>query len=574
MKNSELEEAVYASKNNANVTVLAFAVVAVVLVLAIMLCINTYAVKKQEVLRTLDSEGALLETFCHEIFDHNLYVISLLARSIQTNPKDLKYINSVFKHYSSGVGIRELFAWKEFLWLDDNFIPRVSGKSGIIHEASPLEIDQLSKSKKEPGKIFYWSDLATNPSNTALIYTAMGVNDEEGNYVGSIVVSYDVRVLNANFRRHKEHDYTNLVLIDRDYQVVMQSKTAIAGIGIENGMIVDHHIADFIRRISTKNDNSTAVSYLDMVNGVNFHIKKVTNEPFILLTNIDRDEIRNTILHSMIMRFLEISIFASIFLILIITIYKRETWLRSKTERAYRIALNATSAKSDFLAFTAHEIRSPLGFILTGSEMMCKEIFGQLPQEYHEYAKGINKNANLILEFISDILDVEHIIAGNFKIVNTVNDVAEMIEIAVKHNQTLFSARNIDIVQDIANNLPKLLCDARRIMQVINNIISNSIKYSLDNTTVTITTKVDRGDLVIRIEDQGVGMSEDEMKIALTKYGTVRKQHFNFIESYGLGLAIVKLLLDVHEASFMLESEEKVGTIATITFPKNKLVYS
>lgn len=116
------------------------------------------------------------------------------------------------------------------------------------------------------------------------------------------------------------------------------------------------------------------------------------------------------------------------------------------------------------------------------------------------------------------------------------------------------------------------MCDARRIFQVVSNLLSNSIKYSTTEAKIDIIARISRQEVVLEIRDYGVGMTEDEVKIALTKYGTVQKTPLNLMESYGLGLAIVKLLLDAHEASFSVESAVNVGTKVTIIFPEYKLV--
>ena len=523
----------------------------------------------------LDSESQLLETFCKDTFDHNLYVINLLSSRIKQFPEERSKIHATFQFFEDSGDIHSLFGWKDIMWLDADLVPIVSSKKGVLTGAQPMNEQYTKISRKEPGKTFYGTDMSKTGNGQPLMYAVIGLQDANNKYLGSLLFSYDMSVLNAQLSAHKKNDHTNFVLIDRRYRIILQSKPIITGVGIEHGRIVNKYTENLIHNISAKRDDGTEVSYLDMIDGVNYFIKKIDKEPFLLLVNIDHDEIKTTIFHTVIMKFLEISIFASFFLLMIVSIYRRETWLRSKAEAASKIALKATKAKSDFLAFTAHEIRSPLGFIMTGSEIMQKDLFGPMPDAYKEYVDGIHRNSSLILEFITDILDEEHIMSGNFKIVNTVHDLTEIIQDAIINNIARYSARKVNIVKDIKPNLPKLICDGRRILQVINNLLSNAIKYSNDNTTVTITIYIASDDsLVLEVHDQGIGMSDDEIKIAFTKYGTVRKEHFNFIESYGLGLPIVKLLLDAHDATMNVISTVNVGTTISIRFPKYKLIYS
>ena len=237
------------------------------------------------------------------------------------------------------------------------------------------------------------------------------------------------------------------------------------------------------------------------------------------------------------------------------------------------VANNATKAKTNFLAFTAHEIRSPLGFILTGSELMTKELIGKLPEKYKEYSTGIYNNAKIILDFITDILDENQIMEGKFKIVNTLANVPEIINEAIRVNVARYSNKKINISSDIEKKLPLLVCDRRRILQIIGNLVSNSIKYSSDNSTIQIAAKVINEGMEIKVIDQGIGMNQDEIPIALSTYGTIHNRHFDSSNSYGLGLPIVKMLLDAHDANLHIESKKNVGTTVKIIFPKYKLIY-
>lgn len=573
MQNRTVEEFSYSKDYDINVRTIAFAVVTIVLIVVIIFFIKTYATQKQQVLKMLDSESELLERFCKDTFENNLYVVNLLSGRIKQEPDNLERILSIFRFYETSGNTHGLFGWRDLIFLDENLIPVVSAKDGLIKNAPPMREQYTKISKKEPNKVFYGTDMSKTVNGQPLVYGVMGLQDSNHKFLGSIMVSYDMSVLNSQLSDHKKNQFTNFVLIDRGYRVVLQSRPIIAGVGIENGRIINKYTRDLIHSISTKKDDGKKISYLDMVDGINYFIKKIDKEPFLLLVNIDPDEIKTTIFHSVIMKFLEISIFASFFLLMVVSIYRRETWLRSKAESASDNAKRANDAKSDFLAFTAHEVRSPLGFILTGSEIMEQELLGPIPPAYKEYVEGINKNASMILEFIKDILDEEHIISGNFKITNHPNNIGNIINESVSQNLARYNSRKITIKKEVDKTLPKLVCDSTRMLQVLNNLISNSIKYSEDNTTIIVKAFLQDENLVIEVHDQGIGMNEEEIKIALTKYGTVRKEHFNLIESYGLGLPIVKLLLEAHGAIMNIVSEVNVGTTISIIFPKHKLEY-
>jgi signal transduction histidine kinase len=403
------------------------------------------------------------------------------------------------------------------------------------------------------------------------IHAVVGVwNQKTHDYVGSVAVDFDLTTLMRHLDDRKRSESTAFALIGDGLQVVAQSRPNMEDVGLHDGKVVERHLVDLIKKIGFTQDTNKAFTFLDMISGVNYYVQKIPDQPFVLLVNMDHDEIKKDIFSKVTIKFAETSFLAISFLVLIILIYRRETWLRSGAEAALEVANRATKAKSDFLAFTAHEIRSPLGFIMTGSEVMKQRLLGPVDIRYNEYLDGIHQNANMILEFITDILDEAHILEGNFKIVNTEVDIKSVINKAVTINAVNSKSR---IKVKVEPPLPMLICDARRILQVLNNLISNALKYSKASTVVRVVARMEKDELYVEVIDQGSGMTEAEVDIALTQYGTLRKKNFDFIASYGLGLPIVKKLLKAHGAKLVIDSVVNVGTKISIIFPKEKLVW-
>lgn len=552
-----------------NIGMIAISVAAIVLILVAIFFIKTYAEQKQTIYASMHVEGQMMEAYYSESLDHTWYVVNLLAEQIKTNPHDPKYIKVILNDFISSADVRDIFGWTEFVWFDHMKHKRMSSNAlDFDTKASPMPSNDMAFSRQFSEKISYWLN-----SEEETIYAVVGVLDNDtGKYLGSLAVKFDLITLTRHINERKKHDYTAFALIGEGMKVITQSRPSMEEAGLKDGWVVERRLVKSISDIGFTSPSNKEVAFLDLISGVNYYIKKVDDQPFVLLVNIDHEEIKSDILNKMVVKFVETTIFASCFLLLIILIYRRETWLRERAEIASEIANRATDAKSDYLAFTAHEIRSPLGFILTGSELMQKRMLGNIDDAYTEYVDGIHKNAALILDFITDILDEEHILEGNFKIVNSTQNVEEIIDNAVAINVARFSGKNTSIKVEIAKNLPHLVCDARRILQVVNNLISNAIKYSKEGMPVRVTAKVKSGSLYIEVIDRGVGMTASEIEIALTKYGTVRKRNFDFIESYGLGLPIVKKLLEAHDAQLIIDSKVNVGTKVSIVFPKDKIV--
>ena len=160
MQDSELEELSYSTDYDINVRIIAFAVVTIVLIVVMIFFLKTYATQKQQVLKTLDSESQLLETFCKDTFDHNLYIMNLLSGRIKQAPKDLNNIHSTLQYYEQSGDIHSLFGWKDIIWLNENLVPIVSSKRGILSNEGPMNEQYTKISKKEPGRTFYGTDMS------------------------------------------------------------------------------------------------------------------------------------------------------------------------------------------------------------------------------------------------------------------------------------------------------------------------------------------------------------------------------------------------------------------------------
>ncbi|WPY01332.1 HAMP domain-containing histidine kinase [Candidatus Trichorickettsia mobilis] len=554
-----------------NIRIITFVVTLVFLIVMFIYCIRIYASKKQNIMYVIRTEAELLANVFATDLNYSSYFLNIVTRKLGNYYMNLQYIQRVLQDYGELAKFNTVFGWRKYSWVDVNFREVVTSAQGII--AHPRRLDFMQTVTKELSDqeqiMFYMSK--TTYKNDSLKLIAGTKNTENNKYVGYMILSYDIATIIRRLNTSKEN-HTNFVILDNKNTVIVQSQPVIHNI-INNNGVISTYLNEVLERIDFFNKTEQEIAYLDVLSGVNYYIKKIKNLPFILIVNLDDDEIKNNILDDVIKKFLEVSVFVSIFLLIVISIYRRETYLREKAEQATIAANLATKAKSDFLAFTAHEIRSPLGFITTGSEAMIKQYFGPLSDTYCDYAKGIHQSAEVILKFITDILDENQIIEGKFQIVNDITSITKILETAIYVNQARADKKKIKINLNIMDSLPKLICDSRRMIQVMNNLLSNAIKYSNEETIITVDIKVISNDLVLDIIDQGIGMTEEEIKIALSNHGIILKKNHNLIDSYGLGLPIVKMLLDAHEAIFLIKSQPNVGTKVTIIFPKYKLVY-
>ncbi|MBM3466711.1 MAG: hypothetical protein FJX70_02580 [Alphaproteobacteria bacterium] len=559
---------------NVNIQIITFIVITMVIILTLVNFIRIYSNEKSALLKGMAAEANSLKTVFSSQLSYSKYFIKLIGRNIKANPTDLVHIRKTLKTSFLSKHFNSLFGWCKYSWANNEYLELVTSTEGIAANPKKLYfVEDIVHKIEQNKKIKSYVDFRINktPDSYSLKLVNPIFDKLTKNFIGAVVLSYDIDTLVQNLNNRKKEASVNFIIVDKDFDIVAKSKPVIDKIVDANNNLAPQ----LLQALEKQNRNLASLfqdySYLDMANGLNYFIKPVEDFPFTVIINIDNDFIKNNIVQTLTKRFLEVGFLAGFCLIIIIAIYKRETSLRAKAEQATILANNATKAKTDFLAFTAHEIRSPLGFIVTGSEIMSKELFGKIPAEYTKYVEGIHQNAQIILDFITDILDENQIIEGQFKIVNSLNKIQDII---IRVAEFYLGKKNISIITDFEPNLPLVICDKKRMTQVIDNLISNSIKYSSKNTAIHISVKMDKGQMLITIIDQGIGMKPEEIPVALSKYGTIHRQDYQKGGSYGLGLPIVKMLLAAHEAILNIESTYGKGTSVKIIFPKSKIVYT
>jgi signal transduction histidine kinase len=558
-----------------NVQMITFIVITMVVILTLVNCIRIYSSHKSNILKEMATESSFLSAVISDQLNYSKYFIKLISKSVKTYPQNIERIRDTLQFHFQSREFNLLFGWRKYSWANNEFQEVATSMDGIIKNPKKLTfveniVATMNVNNKEKDTIFFRINKGSDQTYSLKLINTL-FDKETQKFIGSVVLSYDIDTMIKYLNNRKKNSSINFVIIDENLTIVAKSKSQIDKITLTNNKL-SPYIIEILKKNTLHSGNlNKDYSYLDMVNGLNYFIKPLEKLPFTVIVNIDHDFIKDDIIKSVAKKFLEVGLLAGVSLIIIISIYKRETSLRTKAEKATILANNATKAKTNFLAFTAHEIRSPLGFILTGSEVMSKELFGRIPSNYTKYVEGIHNNAQIILDFITDILDENQIIEGQFKIVNSLNQIQDIIaQVATSHS----GKKNISIVTDFEANLPLLVCDKRRITQVIDNLINNSIKYSNENTIITISVKMNEDQMLVTIIDQGIGMKEHEIPIALSKYGTISKNDYTKGGSYGLGLPIVKMLLDAHEAILNIHSIDGKGTTVKIIFPKFKIVYN
>lgn len=231
-------------------------------------------------------------------------------------------------------------------------------------------------------------------------------------------------------------------------------------------------------------------------------------------------------------------------------------------------AKQANELKSNFLAHMSHEMRTPLNAILGFSDVMKQETFGPLDKTYKDYANDIFSSGNHLLNVVNALLDLSKVenAAQDLNITEIdlrvlLNDVTGMLRgQAEDKNLTVSTLIDSDLQDAIQSDRGKLL-------QIIINLVNNAVKYTPDDGRVSLRARPD-GDMVeIIVEDTGIGMSEEEVALAVKPFGQVKNAFTSNTGGTGLGLPIVVSFVDLLGGDMTIDSIKNKGTTVIIRVP-------
>ena len=235
---------------------------------------------------------------------------------------------------------------------------------------------------------------------------------------------------------------------------------------------------------------------------------------------------------------------------------------------------DVATGRVDFLAKVSHEVRTPLNSIIGFTELMLQERFGAIAnQRYKGYVEDIHQSGLYALSLLNDLLDISKLEAGKFELNFTAVDVPELVENCAGSLQPLAMRARIVLRTSLAPDLPTVVADPRRLKQILLNLLTNAIKFTKEGGQVIVSGSLVDGELRLRVRDNGVGMTKDEIAFAMQPFHQLdtapRKQ-----TGTGLGLPVTKALVDANRARLVLTSEPGVGTSADVIFPAERLFTS
>jgi signal transduction histidine kinase len=230
--------------------------------------------------------------------------------------------------------------------------------------------------------------------------------------------------------------------------------------------------------------------------------------------------------------------------------------------------------KSVLIAHISHGLRTPLNAIIGFSEIMEREMFGKIGiPRYIEYVKDIRSSAQHLLRLIEDVVDLSKAEAGALELEADEIDVAAAVRSVCLKQREKASQAGVQIVHELPAELPRLAGDRRRVRQILQNLVSNAVRFTSKGGRVVVSAWLDPSQrIVLSIADTGSGIEPAEIPSIFDPFAGLGRLQDIGGGGTGLGLPLCKGLMELHGGTIELASQPGKGTTVTATFPAARTI--
>ncbi|MFT6106405.1 MAG: signal transduction histidine kinase [Rickettsiales bacterium] len=538
--------------------------------------------------KILENEATTIDNVIGSSFAYSNRINSYIGNKIVRNgAEDLSFIldlfhevdkMSLFREMNNGASI---LSWTSFDWVDKNNLQVVNSGLGI--RKNPPNISSrsyASASKDNPWKSQISFPMIGNLSQTWVIPFGTGIADDEDNFLGIVVVGFNVSEL-ENKIQQKLTDRSVFVVLDENYNIILQSSPNEFD-----------HKSDYYKKANLQErfpESSGLLSKkISTPKNKYFYYQKMVDYPYIILSGYNENYLYEKFINLILPDLIEFFVI-TIFFLLILYLFKTRILTLLSNEKSLKNKLKQSSqAKTDLLRNISHDLRNYISGISglanimqydKSEDVLKKDTTDQLKiklTQDKEFSQLICDSADEMLGYVRDLLDIDQAESGIIRLDTFEEcDIEDLINKILFLNKEFVESHKINIITSIEDDLKTVKCDKRRLRSVFDNLITNAVKYSPRDSKVHIYAKntVKSGGKYIYVEifDSGIGMDKKEIEKALSGKGLdITKSNLKKpSDCHGVGMPLVKKIVDAMGAKMEINSSKGKGTSVKIWITQN-----
>ena len=220
----------------------------------------------------------------------------------------------------------------------------------------------------------------------------------------------------------------------------------------------------------------------------------------------------------------------------------------------------AEQMRVDFVANASHELRTPLSTLIGYAETLSERTAEIDEDTRHRFMSIVHDEAKRMQRVVEDLISLSRIEAEKFTTPTEAVDLDQLIEVAVEAAQRMADERGSQLVREVEADLPPVAADAGQLLQVLDNLITNALRYGEPGTPVTVSAWLEDAMVHLSVADQGEGIPREHIGRLTERFYRVDTSRSRSLGGTGLGLSIVKHIVERHRGRLTIESEVGRGT--------------
>jgi signal transduction histidine kinase len=229
--------------------------------------------------------------------------------------------------------------------------------------------------------------------------------------------------------------------------------------------------------------------------------------------------------------------------------------------------ISSQTRQKDFIPVLVHELRAPLSVIQGASDLLLKDVRELTSEQISTLLSQIKTSSGSMLKMVGDILDVSKMDAGKFEVNRVYANINNVLKEECGYFQPLAKVKNIDLDCRADSSIPNSSFDPERIKQVLNNLITNALKFVPESGLITISSGMSGGDIQVTVSDTGEGIPDSDKGLLFQKFVQTQSHNHTKEKGTGLGLYISKGIVEAHSGKIWVEDNKPHGAKFIFTLP-------